>query len=506
MRIYYGRLFPAESLLRWLAYGNDSRRPSADGTFLSRRELCFTLEGDVFVRYLSFEDAKSFRAALSSRLPAKIDVGPVYSCPPARRALAGAAFAPLEREFVIDVDLTDYDDARTCGSGAHACARCWPLAGCAVALLDRALREDFGFRHILWVFSGRRGVHAWVCDQRARAMTDEQRAAVASYLSIRRGKIHDAAAGAPPAGGTATAGPPGAAPGALPGAGPTTSPLLLPNELPPSLERAAGIVTRVLEQWILPRQRLLTTPRTAAAVLALLPTENARQAVLRAWEDDPACTPVQEEGDEEEEGGESGARKEGGAGRKKSDPGPGPGADAVAGDERDERAAPPGSCSSSFSASSPGALVELARWRAFVSLSRRFAEQARRAREAPRVARAFERAPRDAAFALCYPRLDVEVSKKRNHLLKAPFCVHPKTGLVCVPIRPEEALDFDPGRAPNVHALFAQLDAGTPADQTDLAPYVRRFETEFLDPLLDECREKQRQDARAAGDRATLAW
>ena len=131
-----------------------------------------------------------------------------------------------------------------------------------------------------------------------------------------------------------------------------------------------------------------------------------------------------------------------------------------------------------------------------------------------RGARALEKGLKDIVFAYAYPRLDMEVSKKMNHLLKAPFCVHPKTGKVCVPIDPSEPWEFNPEKVCTVGGFLNQLNnsktGNTTGDEkwigTDMEGAVETFRNCFLDALQAEAKEGLVAKAREVAAAPTLAW
>jgi DNA primase small subunit len=141
---------------------------------------------EFYIRYQSLNNAQELEKAIQRRQPQKIDIGAVFTHPPKNnQAYPPTIFYLVQPELVLDIDLTDYDDIRRCGcSGANICPKCWTYMTMAVRVMDQGLKEDFGDNHVAWFYSGRRGVHAWVCDEQVRFLPNEARAAVANYFEV----------------------------------------------------------------------------------------------------------------------------------------------------------------------------------------------------------------------------------------------------------------------------------------------------------------------------------
>ncbi|XP_050952780.1 DNA primase small subunit [Labeo rohita] len=354
--LYYRRLFPFSQYYRWLSYGGVSKN------YFQNREFSFTLKDDIYVRYQSFTTQNELEKEMQKMVPYKIDIGAVYSHRPSQHnAVKSGTFQALEKELVFDIDMTDYDDVRRCCSAADICSKCWTLMTIAIRILDRALREDFGFHHLLWVYSGRRGVHCWVCDEAARKLSVAARSAVAEYLSLVKGGEE------------------------------TVRKVVLSDPIHPFISHSLSVVERYFRQYAIVDQDILGSKDSVDKVLALLPEDIKKELTdnyqdeknpVKRW--DRLCTVVEQKRSNSKKGGQY-----------------------------------------------------------------------------------FDK---EIMLQYCYPRLDVNVSKGVNHLLKSPFSVHPKTGRISVPIDLKELNTFDPFEVPTISLICEELERPRPdeAEEDDM--------------------------------------
>ncbi|XP_068752184.1 DNA primase small subunit-like [Montipora capricornis] len=334
---YYKRLFPYKYFVQWLSYGGVPK------TYFVHREFSFTLKDDVYLRYQSFADQQELEKEILKRNPYKIDIGAVFTHKPKdHKMIKPGAFQAEEKELVFDIDMTDYDEVRTCCKGAEICKKCWLFMVVAMKIVDSALKKDFGFKHRLWVYSGRRGIHCWVCDESARKLSQNARSAVAEYLSVIKGGENQ------------------------------VKKVNLHKPYHPFISHSLTILEDHFVDLVIEKQDILSCKERWDGVLALVP-ESIRNKLNMSW--------------------------------------------------------------------SKSKKTSIQRWD----------ELENELDHKPEI-------KDEIIFQYCFPRLDVNVTKGLNHLLKSPFCVHPKTGRVCVPISFTDVDTFDPFTVPTISQLCDEID------------------------------------------------
>ncbi len=304
-----------------------------------------------------------------------MDIGAVYNYPPMKKSsIDSKSFTPQERELVFDIDITDYDAVRVCGcKEAKICRFCWPLMNIAARIVQDKLEREFGFKHILWIFSGRRGLHCWVCDKSARALSTAERGAlvdsiIASYLHF--------------------------------------------DNLPPSFREIFNRFEQQFDAIYVQSQNIFQSndgiDALCKVVFEFMEKRHKDVAFVKKSVDE--------------------LRKVLAAGQV-----------------------------SSFAELKPLIRNECANF---------------------------------VLFRFLYPRIDAAVSRGVNHLLKAPFCVHPSTQQVCVPILPEKLDSFQPFDVPSLPDIVRYLEQGGNPMTDPHAPlsrhvqYFRAFVARFAPELF----------------------
>jgi DNA primase small subunit len=205
---YYAHL-PLRAVFQ---FANLNREREDD--FVNRElSFCFSEPGGsvCWSRFRSFDSAAAFKDYVRRAQPLSINIGALGFSPSSLWKTDNTRTDYYESEVMLDVDIKDYDDVRTCNcSGSrmtdhdcpecgkpkgnemnngyeeictcewerfsnNICLQCWKFAQCGMITLDYILRKHWGVTDFFFVFSGMKGFHCWIMDETFRGFDEDQR-------------------------------------------------------------------------------------------------------------------------------------------------------------------------------------------------------------------------------------------------------------------------------------------------------------------------------------------
>lgn len=189
---YLSTRYPYELIYEMISAGHAENREF--GFFIRTEDA-----GDeIALRHLSFSSSSEMHQYIETKKPFRIEIGASWSIrPKMHRFLQTEPTHPCYRELVFDIDIDSYDGsssipnyanllgtARLCCSGSDWCPSCWPIIGYGCTILDCGLKM-LGANKIGWFFSGRRGIHGWILDSEFSSTDEGARNALCNYVAPR---------------------------------------------------------------------------------------------------------------------------------------------------------------------------------------------------------------------------------------------------------------------------------------------------------------------------------
>ena len=181
LNFYYEQLFPYSAVYDWLDLSKITGR-----YYSGQREIAFFNSQDFVKRYCEAANVEEFRRLFKFYEPRQVHVGAVYDKHFSQKSehnhIAG-------KEFVVDLDICDYDAIRTCNCPCDSfCPQCWNFMIVAAKCLELQFKENFGWKNWQWMFSGSKGLHCWIRESLPSNFTSRNRMLTAKFLNKKRKK------------------------------------------------------------------------------------------------------------------------------------------------------------------------------------------------------------------------------------------------------------------------------------------------------------------------------
>jgi len=211
-RPYYAETYPYKLVREFLAMNSASEE---NGHYRDHLEFSFIFlnreEGMYWKRYMAFETEEQFKTYIAKGEPLRIEIGGYGFSTPCfwrgqsrvKQLLEDKDTAISSSHLVIDVDLKDYNDVRSCSCRfkpkqrcsdcqseeinvdsscdcewknlGSVCRSCWSFATSAMLVVDYILRNFWGFVDFYFFFSGKKGFHCWILDPETEDFTKKER-------------------------------------------------------------------------------------------------------------------------------------------------------------------------------------------------------------------------------------------------------------------------------------------------------------------------------------------